>query len=278
MAAAFGKSVGDRSMNKIVRILHALGIASLLVAAPLASAAAKGIGVASAIVNQVTGSYGGTNRALSVGNAVFANERIRTSEASSAQFLLLDKTSLTVGPNAELALDRFVYDPSSRSTGSVIIKATQGAFRFVTGAMNPTRYTITTPVASLGIRGTILDILLSGNPTDGYTLTVILVEGAANLRLASGQVLNLTTPGTAYVLSSKGVVQGPVQWDGTIVSVAGGAAFPLYGWYFQGETTPGGLPSPSLGSIDDLNAVIQEQLNNITPLKSGHDNNSGGKY
>lgn len=263
-------------MNKIVGILCALA-ATALIAAPAASAATKGIGVASAIVNKVTGSYGGTSRALSVGSDVFANEQIRTSEASSAQFMLLDKTSLTIGPNANLVLDRFIYDPN-RNSGSVVVKATKGAFRFITGALNPTRYTINTPVATLGIRGTILDILISGNPTDGYTLTLILVEGAANIRLASGQVLNLNKPGTAYVISSNGRVQGPMQWDGTIVSVAGGAVFPLYGWYFQGETPPGGLPPPGLGSIDDLNAVIQEQLSNITPPKSRHDNNSGGKY
>jgi len=258
-------------MTKTAGILHSLVIASVLIAAPVASAVAKGIGVASAIVNQVTGSYGGTNRALSVGSTVFANEHIRTSSASSAQFLLLDKTSLSVGPNADLALDRFIYDPG-RSSGRVVVNATKGALRFITGALNPTHYTIKTPVATLGIRGTILDLLISGNPIDGYTLTVILVEGGTDITLASGQVLSLTKPGTAYVLSSNGVVQGPVQWDGTIVSVAGGAAFPLYGWYFQGETPPGGLPPPGVGSIDDLNAVIQQQLNNISHPPSG-----GGK-
>jgi hypothetical protein len=250
-------------MNNIVRVLYAVTIASALMAAPIASAMAKGIGVASAIVNKVEGSYGGKSRALSVGNAVFANEHIRTSEASSAQILLLDKTSLSIGPHADLALDRFVYNPD-RSSGRVIVEAAQGAFRFITGAQNPTHYTIRTPVATLGIRGTIVDILVSGNPTIGYTLTVILVEGGADIRLPSGQVLSLTTPGTAYVLTSAGGVQGPMQWDGTIVSTAGGVAFPLFGWYFQGEPPQGGLPPPGIGGIDDLNAVIQQQLNNIS--------------
>ncbi len=264
-------------MNNIVRVLYSLTLMSALFAAPFAPAAAKGIGVASAIVNSVMGSYGGQSRALSVGSAVFANEHIRTSEASSAQLLLLDKTSLSIGPHADLALDRFVYNPD-RGAGRVVVNATQGAFRFITGAQNPTHYTIRTPVATLGIRGTILDILISGNPTDGYTLTVILVEGSADITLASGQVLSLTTPGTAYVLSSNGGVQGPVEWDGTIVSTAGGAAFPLYGWSFQGEEPPGGLPPPGTGGIDDLNAVIQQQLNNISqpPQNSGGGGSIGG--
>jgi hypothetical protein len=250
-------------MVKLARSLFFFAMVLPLAGVAPSSAATKGIGVASAIVNHVVGTNGGRSRALSVGSAVFSNEHIRTSDASSAQLLLLDKTSLSIGPHADLALDRFVYNPD-RSTGRVVINATQGAFRFITGSQNPTHYTIKTPVATLGIRGTILDILISGNATTGYTLTVILVEGSAIITLPNGQQLNLTTPGTAYVLTSAGGVQGPVQWDGTIVSTAGGVSFPLYGWYFQGEPPPGGLPLPGIGGIDDLNAVIAQQLNNIT--------------
>jgi hypothetical protein len=246
-------------MNKSTRLLlYATSIVAVAWCATF-SAAAEGIGVASAVVNQVVGSYGGRNYPLSVGNAVFSNERIETSDASSAQLLLLDKTSLSIGPHAELALDRFVYNPDRR-TGRVVVNATKGAFRFITGSQNPTDYTIKTPVASLGIRGTILDFLISGDPVSGYTLTVILVEGSAIITLPSGQQLNLSKPGTAFVLTSAGGVQGPVQWDGSIVSAAGGVSFPLYGWYFQGEQPPNGLPPTQIGNIDQLNAIIAQQL------------------
>jgi hypothetical protein len=250
-------------MHKVARIFFSFTVAAVLAGTVTTAGAAKDIGVASAIVNHVTGLYDGRNRTLAVGNAVFSYEHIRTGDASSAQILLLDKTSLSIGPRADLVLDRFVYNPD-RSTGRVIVSAVQGAFRFITGAQNPTHYSIKTPVATLGIRGTIVDLLVSGNPTIGYTLTVILVEGAVNITLPSGQVLNLTTPGTAYVLTSAGGVQGPVQWNGTIVNVAGGLTFPLYGWYFQGEPLPDGLPPTQIGSIDDLNAVIAQQLNNLS--------------
>ena len=198
---------------------------------------------------------------------MFSNERIRTSDASSAQLLLLDKTSLSIGPHAELALDRFVYNPN-RSTGRVVVNAAQGAFRFITGSQNPSDYTIKTPVASIGIRGTILDLLISGDPISGYTLTVVLVEGGGIITLPAGQQLNMTKPGTAYVITSAGGIQGPIQWDGTIVSAAGGVSFPLYGWYFQGEQQPNGLPPTQVGNIDQLNAIIAQQLSNLTQPKS----------
>lgn len=254
-------------MNKSARFLFYATIIVTVARCATISAAAEGIGVASAVVNQVEGSYGGRSHALAVGNAVFSNERIRTSDASSAQLLLLDKTSLSIGPHAELALDRFVYNPD-RSTGRVVVNATKGAFRFITGSQNPTNYTIKTPVASLGIRGTILDLLISGDPVSGYTLTVILVEGSAIITLPSGQQLDLTKPGTAYVLTSAGGIQGPVQWDGSIVSAAGGVSFPLYGWYFQGEQPPNGLPQTQIGNIDQLNAIIAQQLSNLVQPES----------
>lgn len=226
------------------------------------AASADRVGVASAVVNQVEGVSGGNRQSLAVGSAIFENEHIRTGDASTAQLLFLDKTSLSLGPHAEVVLDRFLYDPKRR--GHVVINATQGALRFITGSMNPTSYTIKTPVATLGIRGTILDLLMSGDPINGYTMTVILVEGSAIITLPNGQVLNLTQPGTAFVIGSNGQVQGPVQWDGTIVSVGGNVSFPLYGWYFQGEPPPNGLPPTQIGSIDQLNAIIAEQLKIIT--------------
>ncbi|MEJ2378012.1 MAG: FecR domain-containing protein [Pseudolabrys sp.] len=194
-------------MNTIARVLCSFAIAVICAGTAMAPAAAKDIGVASAVVNHVTGLYGGRSRALAAGNSIFSNEHIRTGDASSAQILLRDKTSLSIGPRADLTLDRFVYNPD-RSTGRVVLSATQGAFRFITGAQNPTHYTIKTPVANLGLRGTILDVLISRNPTTGETTTiVILISGSVTGTVGNKQyVLNI--PGTAYVFSSDGSTGG----------------------------------------------------------------------
>jgi DNA-binding transcriptional regulator YdaS (Cro superfamily) len=233
-------------------------IVAIAVAAATSAMADK-IGVASAVVNQV---QAGNNRTLAVGSDVFAHEHIRTSDASTAQLLFLDKTSVSIGPRADLVLDSFVYNPD-RGAGRVVINATQGAFRFITGSQNPTSYSIKTPVATIGIRGSILDFLLTGNATTGYSLTVIVVECCAYLTSPNGQTVNLNQNGMAYTVTSAGV-QGPYQWDGTIVN-AGSLQFPLFGWYFQGEPPPDGLPPGSqIGGIDQLNAIIQSQLGTIT--------------
>ena len=141
--------------NFLRPVLYLIAIMAIAAAAATGAIAEK-IGVAAANVNHVQGVSGGTSRSLAVGSDVIAHEHIVTSDASTAQLLFLDKTSVGIGPRADLVLDSFVYNPN-RGAGRVVINAAQGAFRFITGAQNPRDYTIKTPVATIGIRGTMLD-------------------------------------------------------------------------------------------------------------------------
>lgn len=230
-------------------ILVVAALAALAAAATDARAAAK-IGVAAAVKNDV---QRGGGQPLAVGSDLFTNERIRTGDASAAQILFLDKTALTVGPHAELTLDRFVYDPS-KSRGQVVLNAVRGAFRFVTGSQAPSSYTIKTPVGSIGVRGTIVDLYV----TAGRTI-VTLVEGSLSITV-NGVTYTLTKPGTSYSFGPNGAVSGPTTIDGTIVDTSGDVSFPLYGWRFPGETPNNGLPDVNIGSIGQLNGVIQRAL------------------
>jgi hypothetical protein len=214
-----------------------------------ASAADPRIGVASATRNEVQGVRGGSARTLAAGGAVFSNERVRTGEASTAQLLFLDETSLSLGPKSEVTLDSFIYNPN-RGTGNVVVSATQGAFRFVTGVQNPTNYTVRTPVASIGIRGTVIDLLVRGSE-----VIVILVEGECRIRAVNGEVMTLSKPGSFAVVRRTGM-QGPLTWDGTIMDVAGDIPFPLYGTAFRGDPRRIGVPDDRLDLNDQLEALI----------------------
>ncbi len=204
------------------------------------------IGVASAVKNQVQGRGA---RAIAAGSEVYANERIKTGDAATAQLLFLDKTVLSLGPKAELLLDKFIYDPN-KGSGQVVVNAVQGSFRFVTGAQNPNNYAIKTPVATLGIRGTVIDLLVQ----NGQTI-VLLVEGAVSIRMTNGQTYQLTKPGTAFVINANGQVKGPMPWDGSIINVAAGVTFPLYGWAFTGDPQDPRVPFDKMQAIDQINAI-----------------------
>lgn len=184
-----------------------LAAAVLLNASLFASAAcADGkIGVASVVKNEVQGRG---SRALAVGSDVFANERIRTGDASSAQFMFVDKTVMSMGPKAELVLDKFVYNPN-KSSGQVVVNAVQGSMRFVTGGQNPTNYAIKTPVATIGIRGTVADL-----DVKTYQTFVGVVEGSLMIRFLDGTTLVLGK-GEFIVISREGKVVSKGPYNGS---------------------------------------------------------------
>ncbi|HEX3536861.1 MAG TPA: FecR domain-containing protein [Stellaceae bacterium] len=218
------------------RFLFRLALVAMLLSAAPARAQSN-IGIASGAKNQVEGVVGGQTQTIAVGTNVFGNELVRTGPDSLAQLLFVDQTSLSVAPQSEVTLDRFVYDPS-RGAGTVALRTTVGAFRFVTGAQNPNSYQIETPVATISVRGTILDILVYADRT-----VVIVQEGQATVTsLRTRLSYELTTPGTALVVWASGRVEGPITWDSTIIKVNGSVPFPLFGntiWPDQHDLFPG---------------------------------------
>jgi hypothetical protein len=78
-------------------------------------------------------------------------------------------------------------------------RITTGAFRFVTGHSEKAAYKITTPLATIGVRGTILDILSQRGRT-----TVVLQEGAASVCTLSLQCIQLTQVGDTAVITVTG--------------------------------------------------------------------------
>ena len=203
-----------------------LPLTAMLIAAigAVPVSAQSNIGVASGAKNQVEGVVEGKTQTIAVGNNVFANEMVRTGTDSMAQLLFLDQTSLSVAPQSQVTLDRFVYDPA-RGAGAVALRATVGAFRFVTGTQNANSYRIETPVATISVRGTILDLLVWPDRT-----IVILQEGQATVTAVRTQAsYPLTTPGTAFVVQADGRVEGPITWDSTIIRIKGSVPFPLFG-------------------------------------------------
>ncbi|MDF3074664.1 MAG: hypothetical protein K0S54_2331 [Alphaproteobacteria bacterium] len=162
------------------------------------------IGVAATVVNRVEGSVGAQTTAKKTGDRVFQNELIRTGTESKGQLLFRDETSLTIGPDSEVKLDQFVYNPQGNS--SVTLNATKGVFRFISGSLPSQAYEIKTPAATIGVRGTIILIALL---PDG---TAIFQNGEGSFVAATlfgnftinqpGQVL-VIRPGGQPEISSK---------------------------------------------------------------------------
>ena len=134
----------------------AIVLAAIVALLPIATGA-QSIGSAAAVKPDAEG--GGSP--LQTGSSLYANETVRTGQSGVAELRFADETKLSVGPTSIVRLDKFVYDPS-KSGGKVVINASRGAYRFVTGVQDPRNYEIKTPYATLGVRGTVVEANMEG--------------------------------------------------------------------------------------------------------------------
>jgi hypothetical protein len=180
---------------------------------PAVSLAETRIGIASSIKPNADGVVGANSQTLSPGSELYANETVRTGNLGQADLVFVDKTNLTVGPTSEVLLDKFVYDPTG-AQGKVVLQMTRGAFRFVTGTQDHRAYAVNTPYGSLGVRGTVVEVVVQpktkGKPRpDECTTRVRLVEGAGATFTTSGPkatTARLTEPNQVVCVSPSGAV------------------------------------------------------------------------
>jgi hypothetical protein len=179
-------------------------ISAICLLADVASAPAFAqtrVGEAVVIKKEVVRVTGSAPNQINVGDSVVRDEVVRTGLDSAAKLVMADSTNLSLGPNATITLDRTVFN-DEHSYRNIAIRLTTGAFRFVTGHSEKAAYKITTSLATIGVRGTILDIL-----SQRGKVTVVLQEGASLVCTLGGQCVDLTQPGeTAIITSTNGKV------------------------------------------------------------------------
>jgi hypothetical protein len=130
-----------------------------------AAADDKQVGVNAAVNPAAQGTPPGLEtRRLVLGQDIVSNERITTQTGGQTQILFVDESALTVGPNSDLTIDKFVYDPES-GKGQLAMSAARGVARFVGGKISKLDNSVTlqTPAASIGIRGGVFLVYLGAD-------------------------------------------------------------------------------------------------------------------
>jgi hypothetical protein len=155
-----------RNLYRFLIVGFALGVSSLAMGAeykglstahPLSGV--PSVGITSVIVKTVTGILEDDVRQLAYQDDIYHNETIETFDESATEITFLDDTLISLGPNSKITLDRFVFDPNPDASSFVATIST-GALRFVSGKLPDKAYTIHTPTATIGIRGTIIDLVV----------------------------------------------------------------------------------------------------------------------
>jgi hypothetical protein len=180
--------------------LAALSVFIAVFATNAGAQSAREIGVTAAVNPQAEGiPQSAESRTLQVGVNVLANERIVTSDGGQAQMLFLDESAFTVGPNSDVVLDEFVFDPNT-GTGRIALTAAKGVFRMVGGKISKrTPVTLKTPTAVIGIRGGIALVNVAPN---GATQATFLFGDQMTVGTAGG-VQSVTRPGYSVSLACR---------------------------------------------------------------------------
>ena len=159
-------------MTRFSQTLYAgLAMAVLIVPAALASGEGTAVGVDPEAVARInTG-----DRELIVGADVSVGETVITGPRGQVQIVFADQTRLAVGPSSSLKIEEYLLR-SNGTADAFVVNALAGTFRFISGHSPKSAYQINTPTATIAVRGTEFDIVVSGGAT-----RVILFDGALSM-------------------------------------------------------------------------------------------------
>lgn len=150
------------------------------------------------------------------GAQVYVGDEIRTGPGARLQIRFDDQSMMTLGEGARITIDQLVYNPGGESNQALGIA--KGVFRFASGQIGklaPGNVSVTTPVATIGIRGTVFlggELTVGmppGQPHYGFQIT----EGAIAVIAPGGSVvLDEPGEGTFLPIGRVAAPTPPRQW------------------------------------------------------------------
>ncbi len=130
-------------------------IAVSVISAP-AMSADDWAGIVKAASGPATVERAGTASPIALGDKVMARDKLVTGKDGKIAVTLRDDTRISLGENTQISLNEFGFDPSTQG-GSVFVSVLRGVTAMVSGLVaraNPQAMKISTPMATIGIRGT----------------------------------------------------------------------------------------------------------------------------
>jgi len=106
----------------------------------------------------------GDVRTLARRSKFYANEVLKKGEGSRAQLRFKDRALMTLRPESQLNIGEYHYGGAKDPANKSFMKLVSGGFRTISGSIgkaNKSAYRIETPAASIGIRGTDYELVIS---------------------------------------------------------------------------------------------------------------------
>jgi hypothetical protein len=196
---------------------------SALVLLPRVPEALTPSGKTVTVIQATSASGPGGSRTLAAAKPVYSGDQIKTGGSGEAQIVFADNTRLVVGPNSSIVIDKYVYNAGG-SGAQVSMQLARGAFRFISGSGSKQNFRITTPSATLGIRGTAFDVGVGGRIGTG----VAVFDGSVRVcSRRTGECAIVNRGCNIAVVSPDGGIGAPRGQADKAAMIR--AAFPLIG-------------------------------------------------
>ena len=108
----------------------------------------------------------GQSRLLALNSAVREGDQLVTADNSFARIKWGDGGEIVLRANTQLKVNAYNYEERAPARDNVLLSLVRGGFRAVTGLLtrrNAQAYSVTTPTATIGIRGTHFGVLYCDN-------------------------------------------------------------------------------------------------------------------
>lgn len=119
---------------------------------------------------------------------------VKSDNTGNAQLMFPDDSTITISPGTEIALAEFVDTPKKEN---IVLDLTVGTARVITGEVsrrNPLAFTVNTPQAVIGIRGTVVTVTVIGDTTRIY-LSETSGRGVSVRNRHTGASTSMRSPG-----------------------------------------------------------------------------------
>jgi hypothetical protein len=156
----------------------------------------------------------GQRRRLVDGGSVYPGDVVETNPGTRAVLAFRDDTRITLGQATRFRVDNFVYDTQNAGEGRFLASVLKGTVRALTGLIgkaNNRNVGFSTATATIGIRGTGLDIVCSGacaeEPPagDDSGLTVFTWLGSVSVQQTGTTALEVLQAGQGLFISASGI-------------------------------------------------------------------------
>lgn len=127
------------------------------------------------------------------GAAISQGDRLSANASGSGMIVFDDESSARLGPNANLVIDDFVYNPA-RKSGRIKLRQTSGSARIFGGQISKRGTSeVRTPHIVLGVRGGIVDV----NVLSDQSITTL--RAGLMVCRAAGKKRTVTNPGISCI-------------------------------------------------------------------------------